>query len=82
MMLAGAAGMFNTGAETDASFTGNFFGKICLWLKPLNDKILEVLSLDEGNTVSIKVPFESYNLPHNWKKTEDLPVDKFILPLI
>jgi hypothetical protein len=86
-MLTGAAGMFNVGAASDeygAVSAGNLFEKICLWLNPLTDKQLEVFSFEDANmsAINLSVPSETFELPHDWKKTQDLPANKFILPRI
>ena len=84
-MLAGAVGMFNCGAasETNAAVSaGNLFEKICLWLKPLNGQRIVATSLSGVGDFDFMVPVERLLLPHNWKTTADLPVNKLNLPRI
>jgi len=86
-MLAGAVGMFNAGAASEAYgavSAGNLFEKICLWLKPLNGQHISAASLDQSfaKPLSIVVPEDRHVLAHNWKKTAQLPVNMLILPHI
>ena len=83
-MLAGAAGMFNSGVASEnygAVSAGNLFEKICLYLKPLNGTITAA-KLGGGDKVTFDVPTVRYPLPGDWKETGELPVNAHILPRI
>ena len=83
-MLAGAVGMFNSGAASEtygAVSAGNLFEKICLYLKPLNGTITAA-KLGGGDKVTFDVPTDKYLLPGDWKETGQLPVNTHILPRI
>eukprot|EP01039_Chlorochromonas_danica_P010110 gene10110-11190_t len=84
-MLAGAVGMFNSGASSwkyGGVSAGNLFEKICLWLKPLDGQRITAASLEGGTDVTLDVPPVRYVLPHDWKKTAQLSVNVLILPRI
>ena len=83
VMLAGAVKWFNAGGakETlDAFSAGVLFEKICLWLKTLNAQDITAVPLSTGDNVTFSVPSEKYILPHDWRLTAQLPVNKLILP--
>ena len=84
-MLAGAAGLFNTGVATEtcgAVSAGNLFEKICLWLKPLGNQSITAAPLGGGENVTFVVPAESRDLPNDWETRKELPVNMLILPRI
>ena len=86
IMLAGAMGMFNSGAaeHTYGAVSGdNLFEKICLWLKPLDGKCITATALgDDGPAVAFNVPLTRLILPQDWKKSSQLPVNVLIVPRI
>ena len=84
-MLAEAVNVFNAGVAPEtygAVSAGNYFEKICLWLKPLDGCHINATALRGGGYIDFTVPRERYLLPRDWKKTANLPVDELILPRI
>ena len=82
-MLAGAVKWFNVGVANEtcgAVSAGILFEKICLWLKPLNAQDITAVPLSTGDNVTFSVPSEKHILPHDWRLTAQLPVNKLILP--
>lgn len=84
-MLAGAVGMFNSGAALDsygAVSAGHLFEKICLWLQPLDNHCITAASLGSDAAITFTVPATRLALPHDWKKTGQLPENILIVPRI
>ena len=81
-VLMQAINIFNCGvaSETFGPVTAGFmFEKICLWLKPLNGKIITD-SLEPGGEAAVfDVPNYRHILTSDWNKTAELPVDMFIV---